>query len=309
MQEITIQLVTWNSAEALKAVVPSLQEVPADQAVIRVIDNASIDQSIALIRHALPQAEIVELPANTGFAGGHNEGFKRCTTPYVLVLNPDVALNWAGIASALEYFKDAKVGAVQGKLYRHDTVLDSTGVVLTAALNGRERGAGEKDTGQYEEPAPLIAVTGACGLYRLAALKSVQGSAEEIFDRDFWAYKEDVDLGWRLIRAGWQVWYIPVVMGTHARSLKTESALGWRLTPSGIIGRLRNPRTALSARNWLWLIMKNASGPELLWHSPAILGRLIVLLVLTAVYWPLAAIWPQVVLGGRGMIAKRSISG
>lgn len=305
---LTIQVVTWNSAKALRETLPSWQEIDRTQAIVRIIDNASTDDSVALVKQFLPDADIVQLSFNSGFAGGHNTGFARCTTPFVLVLNPDVELQWPGVQKMLAYMKDGAVGALQGKLYREGTVIDSVGIIVTTALNGRERGAGAVDHGQYNEVDRIDAVTGACALYRVAALQAVAHPHGEIFDNDFWAYKEDVDLSWRLRRAGWTILYVPVTVGTHKRSLRTESKLGWPVSIAGIWRRLRDPRVRYSWRNWLWTITKNATPPEVLTHSPGILGRGIVLLALSALYWPAARVWWETIAGLPKMIAKRRIS-
>lgn len=305
MQQLTIQMVTWNSATALRKSLPLWRRIDPAIAVTRVIDNASQDKSTQLVRAYLPQTDLVRLLQNTGFAGGHNEGFRRCTTPYVLVINPDVELNWQGILAALKYFDDPTIGALQGKLYRQGKTIDSVGIFLTLALNGGERGAGETDRGRYEQPVALAAATGACALYRLAALRHVAHKQGEIFDQDFLAYKEDVDLGWRLRRAGWKIVYAPVTFGTHERSLRGEGRLGWRLRWSDVASRLRNPRTFYSWRNWLWMIAKNAAPAELLSHSPWVSGRLLVLFVLTLIHWPLVYVWAATLRGLPIMIAKR----
>lgn len=308
MQMLTIQIVTWNSAEQLRENLPALRRVDQRLAQIRVIDNDSQDESVGLMKVNLPWAHIIRLPRNKGFAGGHNEGFVRCTTPYVAVLNPDVNLNWAGLYEAMRAFDNDKVAGAQGKLYRRGRVLDSTGILMTAALNGRDRGAGEEDAGQYGSETAVDAVTGACSLYRLAALREVAGGGGEIFDEDFGSYKEDVDLGWRLRRAGWTVLYVPIATGSHRRSLKPESRWGWPVRWLGIRRRLKDSRSALSTRNWLWLLAKNATTHELISHSPAIAARLAVLLGLTLVWWPGMSIWVKTVAGLPRMIAKRGNS-
>lgn len=306
MQPLTIQLVTWNSAAALRTSLPYLQKIDPLRVVVRVIDNASKDESLRLVALHLPNADIISLPRNTGFAGGHNVGFQKCTTRFVLVLNPDVRLAWDGIDEALTYFTNEKVGAIQGKLYRNENkIFDSAGIVLTRALNGRERGSGEVDRGQYEETASLHAITGACGLYRVKALRECAHEDNEVFDQDFFAYKEDVDLGWRLKRAGWKIIYAPHVVGFHARSLKQEGYFGWNLSLSGLRARVRDSRTRYSIRNWFWMIVKNAMMVELLLCAPWLLARSLIFLITTLVYWPLFSVWIEMFRGAPRMIAKR----
>lgn len=307
---LTIQLVGWNSAADLTNSLPWLHAIPKGEATIRYIDNASTDNSLALVRRFLPEADVIALKENSGFARGHNIGLRRCQTPFVLILNPDVMVSWAGIIQLLHVFTDQTIGALQGKILqqtdRHDSLgrIDSAGIVLTRALNGWERGAGEIDTGQYDEPATIIAPTGACALYRLTALQDVAPKGE-YFDEDFFAYKEDVDLGWRLTRSGWQVKYYPIQAGWHRRSLKRQGRFNWGLTPAKIWSRLRSPKTRYSIRNWIWLMAKNSSWRQELTHEFFIDSRLFVLLWLSLLYLPLWSVWWESLNGLSYMIKKR----
>lgn len=303
--KLTIQLLGWNSAGDLSTSLPALQAIPSGQAIIRYIDNHSSDNAIDIVRKLLPAAEIMLLPTNVGYTGGHNAGFAVCTTPFVLVLNPDVTVDWQGIEKVLHIFDDPNVGAVQGKLLRSDTVIDSAGIIQTLSLNGKERGAGEEDHGQYDERADIAAVTGACGLFRMQALREVAYIQNEFFDKDFFAYKEDVDLGWRLRNAGWKIRYEPVVVGYHGRAVKRTGIGGWGLQPRVIFQRLRDPKTKLSLRNYVWMIVKNASWKDLLFHELFIDIRLLVFFVFSLVYWPLLPVWANSLRGLPHMVHKR----
>lgn len=289
----------------------ALKNIPPSQAVIRFIDNHSTDGTRRLIAAALPGADVVALPHNVGFAAAHNLGLAKCTTPFVLTCDPDVAIVWPGVAELLESFSDDEVGAVQGKLIRPQTdvsaraIIDSAGIMRNFSLNGQERGAGEIDLGQYNAPAMLDAVTGACGLYRLSALRSIAHQESEIFDEEFFAYKEDVDVGWRLQRAGFVSRYEPVLVGIHRRTLGPGSKNNWGGTPVSFYRRLKNVRTHYSLRNYIWLLVKNVSGREILIHDIAIAGRLFVFALLTIVYPPLLMAWLQAIQKLPIMIHKR----
>lgn len=289
----------------------ALKDVPPSHAVIRFIDNHSTDITRRLIATALPGADVVALPHNIGFAAAHNLGFAKCTTPFVLTCDPDVAMVWQGVAELLESFSDDEVGAVQGKLIRPQTdastraIIDSAGIIRNFSLNGRERGAGEIDLGQYNAPATLDAVTGACGLYRLSALRNIAHQGSEIFDEEFFAYKEDVDVGWRLQRAGFVSRYEPVLVGIHRRTLGAGSKHNWGGTPVSFYRRLMNVRTHYSLRNYIWLLVKNISGREILIHDIAIAGRLVVFALLTMLYPPLIMAWLQAIQKLPIMVHKR----
>jgi GT2 family glycosyltransferase len=187
-------------------------------------------------------------------------------------------------------------------------VIDSAGIVLTFALNGRDRGAGEEDAGQFDEEAPLTAVTGACGMYRMSALNDVAHEREgkkEYLDEDFFAYKEDVDLGWRLNNAGWKVKYFPVNVGVHARGLRQHGFMNWGLNPVRVYSRLTRKRTRYSVRNWVWLVVKNISAKQVVVHGGFISLRFLLLLFLSLLYFPLVTVWLEVLSGLPRMVGKR----
>lgn len=314
--ELTIQIVGWNSADALRVSLPTLAAIPAAEVNIRYIDNGSHDDSVALIRKHIPRAEIIELPENIGFTGGHNVGLAVCTTPFVLILNPDVVLDWHAVLHLLSSIKEnSRLAAIQGLLLRPGSAgaIDSAGIVRTITLNGIDRGAGKLKGVGFAKPAFVDATTGACSLFRMKALEHIshghyqigQHTATEIFDKDFFAYKEDVDLGWRLQTAGWKVMFEPIEVGIHGRELKPSGRFGWKIRPSALMARLQNQRTRMSLRNYVWLVVKNASPMQFLLHEIFIDLRLLVFFVLSLVYWPLFRIWPETLRGIPSMLHKR----
>lgn len=312
--ELTIQIVGYNGAKHLARAVEVLKTIPRDQVVIRCIDNASKDDSVEIVRRALPDADIVQLSSNRGYTGGHNVGLALCTTPFVLLHDQDVVIDWTGIKKLLEVFQGSSIAGVQGKVYRGDTkILDSAGIRQTLALNGVDIGGNEEDRGQLENAREIFAVQGACALYRMDALLEVaqtrDGRDEEvpdILDEDFFAYKDDVDLGWRLHQAGWKLLYHPIVMGQHARTLGKQGVGGWGLSPRNIAARLKTSRTRLSLRNYCWMIVKNTSIGQALLHSPFILLRMKVFFLMSVFYPPLFSVWKEVWQGIPRMLAKRA---
>lgn len=300
--KLTIQILGHNGAEHLGGAVEALRKIPKDETIIRYIDNGSNDNSAEIVRKALPEADIVERGANTGYAAGHNFGFSLCTTPFVLVHDQDVVIHWPGIKELLKTFDNPSIGAIQGKLYRRNSkIIDSAGIIQTLSLNGVDRGANEEDRGQFEKETKILAAQGACALFRMEALQTVAPP----FDEDFFAYKEDVDLGWRLHQTGWKVRYKPIVMGWHARTLGKRGMGGWGLNPKIIFERLKSSRTRLSLRNYCWMLMKNLNVGKFLLHSPFIFLRLLIFLVLSLWYPPLFSVWGEIIRGIPKIVAKR----
>lgn len=309
-KKLTVQIVGWNSADVLTTGLSALEKIPIEDIDIVYLDNASTDGSADLVQQILPAAKIIQFTQNIGFARAHNIGLTQCQTPFVLVHDPDVTINWQGIVSLLNRFNDPRVGAVQGKLLRSvkegtRSIIDSAGIKLSSALNGVERGADEIDLNQYQAEETVIATTAACSLYRLAALKAVAYGPEEFFDNDFFSYKEDVDLGWRLNNAGWQVLFIPIYAGQHQRTLGKRGAFNWGLNPVSVYQRLRSPRTRYSIRNWLWMIVKNAGLLQILAHGLPIAVRITVLGSLSLTYPPLVKVWFEAITGLPTVMSKR----
>jgi len=176
---------------------------------------------------------------------------------------------------------------------------------MTRTLNGIDRGAGVADRGQYEEPAELAAVTGAAGIYRLQALREAAYGGLEVFDEKFWAYKEDVDLGWRLRLAGWRVVYLPVLTAYHTRAVGPQTAAAWSWQPQRLLARLRDRRTALSLRNWVWMLTKNMTFRTAPVYAAAAGVRLLAFAVITMVYWPLLPAWAETLRGIPAMLRRR----
>ena len=292
---LTIQIVGWNGEKHLRATAEALAHAPQDIIEVRYVDNGSEDTSLDIIREILPNADILKFHENQGFAKAHNAGIAKCATPFILTLDQDQEIIWSGIEKLLEAMQNnPKLGAVQGKLYRKDGehIIDSAGIMQTLSFNGKERGSNEQDTGQYEEPADLLAVTGGCGLYRIEALKNVAQN-NQIFDEQFFAYKEDVDLGWRLHNAGWEVKYIPVLVSYHARTLGKRGVFNWGLSLKNIHERIESPRTRWSLRNYMWMIAKNASTREIIFHWIFIKSRLFVFFILSLFSRELFSVWKE----------------
>ncbi|MBI3251533.1 MAG: hypothetical protein HYZ62_01325 [Candidatus Andersenbacteria bacterium] len=154
----------------------------------------------------------------------------------------------------------------------------------------------------------MLAVTGAAGIFRLAALKKIAyrgGNLPEVFDEDFFSYKEDVDLGWRLNRAGFVCRYEPVVMGWHVRTLGKRGRWPWFLNPRQALRRIFSPRTRYSVRNYVWMLVKNISWKQEIAYGIPIAIRLAFIFLATIAFFPLITIWLEVAEDIPTMIRKR----
>ncbi|MAE62813.1 MAG: hypothetical protein CMJ18_00955 [Phycisphaeraceae bacterium] len=188
--------------------------------------------------------------ANPGFAQAVNEGLAVSTGDLILTLNPDARVEADAVATAVRTLDgESGAGAVAFRLVRPGaTLLDSAGIRLGLIRRARDRGMGQPASGQFLERADVDAACMACALFDPAALHDARDGAGEILDSRYFAYKEDVDLGWRLRRAGYRIVYEPAAVAEHQR--------GWREGErKAIPRRLR----VLSLRNRWFTILKNES--------------------------------------------------
>lgn len=208
---VDVVVPTWNGAALLPPCLESLaaQTVPCR---VIVVDNGSTDGTADLVGTRFPGVRLVALPENRGFAGGVNAGIAASDADVVGLLNNDAVAEPEWVERALAAFADPRVGAVATLMLRADDParVDSAGAALGWWSGPRDRGRGDA-VARWTTPGTCFAACGGAAFYRRSALDAV-GS----FDDAYFAYFEDVDLGWRLRRAGWVTAYEPRARVRHA---------------------------------------------------------------------------------------------
>jgi len=274
MAKVSIQIITWNSLRFIFDCLESLMRQSYRDFSILIIDNGSDDGTVEFIRSQYPTVSVLQNFKNLGFAKANNQGIQLAKGDYVLVMNPDVILD-NDFLQQLVIFADQhpEAGSFGGKTLKLHTeaidsndqaglrevvksnIIDSTGLEIYKSRRVVNRGEGVKDKGQYDRMEEVFGVSGACALYRLSALKEVM-VRNDFFDQDFFAYKEDVDLAWRLRLYGWICWYVPQALCYHHRRLASYPGSGIKKTfkrRREVSKMLR----ALSFRNHHLMLIKN----------------------------------------------------
>ena len=233
MPRVLVSLVTHNESRDAERLLPSLFAQTFRDFELVAVDNRSEDGtrgSLAAAKKLAPvPMEIVASHENLGFTGGHNVGIAKAVergAEWVLVLNADVLLAPDYLAALLA---DAHrpghegVGALTGKILRAEgpglvptEVVDTVGIRMTRSGRHFDVGAGEPDTGRWDRPAEIFGVSGCVALYRVASLLDVKISTG-FFDDDYFVYREDVDLAWRLRGRGWAARCVPSAVAWHRR--------------------------------------------------------------------------------------------
>lgn len=310
--KVSIHIVTWNSMRFLPDLLKSIMSQTYRDFNVLVIDNASTDGIEVFLREHYPEIAFIRNARNLGFSVAHNQGIRyavqhwpasEIADRYILLTNPDVLFTPTYLETLMAVTRThPEVGAFGGKILRAfgenlgDEVfkqvvrsdrIDSVGLNPHRNRTVTDRGAGELDEGQYEEQEKVFGISGALALFRACALEKVR-FGDEVLDLDFFAYKEDVDLAWRLQHAGWDALYVPRAVAYHYRGMYGPEK-------SGVWKRLLNHREKSSLRNFFstrnhWLLLcKNLRWTSLLFSFPWILthecARLIYVLIFERSGW------------------------
>ena len=210
---MSVVIPTWRRDDLLQNCLESLRAQTYTDFHVVVVSNGA-GESIDRLAEAFGCA-LIKLPANHGFAAGVNAGIVAARSPYVLVLNDDVELDRHWLERTVAFLEEhPDVSFCCGKILQADGVsLDNAGDALSLGGSAWRLGFGRKDTGQYNQPRPVWAVSGTATLFRRSAFEQVG-----LFDEDFFAYLEDMDWSLRAARAGLHGFYIPQATCRHRGS-------------------------------------------------------------------------------------------
>jgi GT2 family glycosyltransferase len=252
---VSVLMTTFNSASYLERCLDSVLMQSYSPIEIIVVDNASSDATREILRKYASRLCVFLNETNVGFAAGQNQAAAAAKGNWLLSLNPDVLLSTDFISSALALSDiDPSVGFMCGKLRRWKPgepieltdVLDSTGIYFTRSLRHLDRGADEKDVGQYEKPEYVFGATGAAAFYRREMYEHILAAHGEFFDESFFAYREDADLAWRSQLLGWKCLYVPKALAWHVRRVTPERRralpllINWHSVKNRFLMRAKN---------------------------------------------------------------------
>ena len=232
MNRVAVVIPSWNGRHLLPFCLEALARQSERELETVVVDNGSTDGTAAWLRAEYPRVRVLALSANGGFSAAVNAGLEVSRSPLVFVLNNDAAPGPDCIRILADWL-DARpdAGSCQGRVLRHTdpSVIDGLGLEFGPGLRAWQAGRGERDPGPRGEPRPIAGVSACAALYRRTALEAVAdpGPPPDVFDPDFFAWYEDVDLALRLARNGWSAWLVPAAECEHVGSA-TGIAGSWR---------------------------------------------------------------------------------
>ena len=214
MSKVSVVIPNLDGAERIGESLDSLLE-QTQKAGIIVVDNASTDGSLELIEQKYPDVILLKNDKNLGFAGGVNVGIRYAMgeqAEYIALFNNDAIADKKWLGHLINFLDDnPKAGIATSKMIDSENgTLDSTGECYTIWGLPYPRGRGELDKKQYDDQSQVFGASGGASLYRVKMLEQIG-----LFDEDFFAYYEDVDLSFRAQLAGWKVAYVPNAVVHH----------------------------------------------------------------------------------------------
>lgn len=233
-----VVILNWNTEDYLRAFLPPLLSSCPPGAEVVVADNGSADGSLELLAREFPQVRTIAIGENLGFTGGYNKALAQIDAEYFLLLNSDILVRPGWIEPLVEYM-DAhpecgvcgpKLHALVGSEASGYECLDRFEYAGAAGgrldffgfpfCRGRVLKRTEADEGQYDTPARVLWVSGACLLTRASLWKELGG-----LDSRFFAHMEEIDYCWRVARKGYVVTVVPqsVVWHLGGGTLKPDS--------------------------------------------------------------------------------------
>lgn len=268
---LSIVLVTWNSASTLPRCLTGILQQSWPDLELVVVDNASLDESARLVRRAAPKAQLIQNATNRGFAPAVNQALGAACGELVLLVNPDAFLERDYARRLIEALDAAgqDFGMATGKLLRGEgdaitpaAGVDTKGIRMTRSGRHLDIGQGSADGADDRGLRPLgdsgafevFGVSGAAALYRRRFLDDAAIDGE-VFDEDFFAYREDADLSWRGRIFGWRALYVPAAVGYHVRRVTPERRrslppeLNMHSVKNRFLLRLKNESWYLALRN------------------------------------------------------------
>ncbi len=251
---ISIVIVNWNGAHLLPPCLDALRVQTRRPDEIIVVDNGSTDGSRELLATGYPEARLLPLPRNVGFAAGNNRGIAASRGALVVTLNNDTipAPTWlAELCAPLD--ADPGLGsAASTMLFAHaPDRIASAGIRVARNGLALDDLLGARWTGRRREARPVFGPSAGAAAYRRAMLDDIG-----LFDDGFFMYLEDVDLAWRARLRGWSSVHVPA-----ATTLHVYSASSGQGSPFKSFHR---------ARNRLWCLRKNLPGALVRRHAAAI---------------------------------------
>jgi hypothetical protein len=230
---LSIIIVNYNVKDLLKKCLQSIEQTvkPIEYEVI-VIDNCSVDGSVALIKADFPQVKIIENHENRGFAAANNQGINCSHGDYILLLNPDTIVLSNSVERMLEFIENHQQAGIVGcKILNPDGSLQSScrnfpslALIFFESMGLHRFFSLSKyfvksylRNWAHNEIRMVDSVKGACMMVRRTAIEEVG-----LLDENYFLYDEEVDWCKRMQEKAWDTFFIPDAQIIHYGEQSTK---------------------------------------------------------------------------------------
>ncbi|MCR4589718.1 MAG: glycosyltransferase family 2 protein [Lachnospiraceae bacterium] len=255
MKEVTVIIPNYRGVNFIADCLSSLSDQTEKDFDIIVSDNCSDDGSLEIVEKDFPSVKIIRLSENFGFSRAVNEGIRASSTPFVILLNNDTKVSMDFVEKMLNAIKrDDRIFSVSAKMLQMMSPdrIDGAGDLYSAFGWAFARGK-DKSAEKYSKPSDIFAACGGAAIYRRKILDEIGW-----FDEFHFAYLEDIDIGYRARIMGYRNVYEPGAVVYHYGS--------------GVSGsRYNDFKVRLSARNNMYIIMKNMPALQIIINLPFLL--------------------------------------
>jgi GT2 family glycosyltransferase len=263
LAKVSVVIINYNGRQYLEKFLPSVLASTYSNMELVIADNASTDDSLDFLRSVYPATRIITLKRNYGYAGGYNEALREVHSDYYVLLNSDVEVTPGWLEPVIELMEQNKqIGACQPKIlsYRQKDQFEYAGgaggwldCLGYPFARGRVFDICEKDSGQYNETAPIFWASGAALFVRAELFHKAKG-----FDTYFFAHMEEIDFCWRLQLLGYRIYACPASEVYH---------VGGGTLPKG-----NERKVFLNFRNNMIMLAKNLPKRQSIWKIPLRIG-------------------------------------
>lgn len=231
--DLSIIVVSWNTRELVAQCLASLRRATSVRAIeIFVVDNGSVDGTVEMLEEQGPPVIFIRNTLNVGFAAANNQAIRQAKGRFVLLLNPDTRVI-ADALGAMQEFLDTHphAGAVAPQLLNADGSLQNSCEPFPTLFREFWRlfhldriyrlASYAPDRWASHTPVQVDVARGACLMVRREIFQAMGG-----LDEQFYIYSEEVDLCYRLHRAGWEIWWLSNAQVIHYGGESTRQVAG-----------------------------------------------------------------------------------
>lgn len=324
MPKVTVIIIHFNTPDYLKSCLDSLLKQTHKNMEIIFIDNNPPDHTgTEIVEKHYPQIKLIKNPENTGYSGAAEQGLGLAKdSKYLFITNPDIIFEPDYFEKAIAKMeKSPKLAALTGKVKKYDfknrretNNIDTVGLFSFPNRRIIDDGQGLPDDGRFDQEKEVFGISGACPLYRVEALESIRINGE-CYDKEFFMYKEDVDVAWRMQLFGWKALYYPEIVAWHGRGTGVlKRFTHWQVLKNR--SKLSRFQKFYSFRNQRLMQLKNEQWGNALRHPFGIIAKefLIFFYVLLRApylfkaYWHILKMAPSALRKRREIMKKKKVT-